>query len=162
MPAPSGYNAKYHDDWGWSLAMKGATDEEIAEAFSISRRTLARWKNDYPSFAEALINGKTVADAQVEKKLFQRAIGYDVKESENIVEVDKDGNTKPVRVRETKKHIPPDTMAIMYWLNNRSKGTGEWAQSQNIKLSGTVNTVDMSGLSEDELRRIATLANAEE
>ena len=54
MPTPSKYNSAYHDDWAWSLAAQGATDEEIAEAFKISVRTLHRWKKDYEKFAEAL------------------------------------------------------------------------------------------------------------
>lgn len=33
MPALSKYNPEYHDDWAWSLAIKGATNDEIAEAF---------------------------------------------------------------------------------------------------------------------------------
>ena len=36
MPALSKYNPEYHDDWAWSLAIKGATNDEIAEAFGIS------------------------------------------------------------------------------------------------------------------------------
>lgn len=31
MAAPLKYNQAYHDDWAWSLAIKGATDVEIAE-----------------------------------------------------------------------------------------------------------------------------------
>ena len=46
MAAPLKYNQAYHDDWAWSLAIKGATDVEIAEAFGISVRTLNRWKKD--------------------------------------------------------------------------------------------------------------------
>lgn len=79
MPAPSSYNEKYHDRWAWSLALKGATDEDIADAFGISVRTLHRWKKEHESFAEALGPGKDVADAQVKHSLYQRAIGYDAK-----------------------------------------------------------------------------------
>ena len=50
MAAPLKYNQAYHDDWAWSLAIKGATDVEIAEAFGISVRTLNRWKKDHESF----------------------------------------------------------------------------------------------------------------
>ena len=30
MPTPLKYNPAYHDDWAWSLAIKGATDQDIA------------------------------------------------------------------------------------------------------------------------------------
>lgn len=88
MPAPSSYNEKYHDRWAWSLALKGATDEDIADAFGISVRTLHRWKKEHESFAEALGPGKDVADAQVKHSLYQRAIGYDAKDVEQIIVTD--------------------------------------------------------------------------
>ena len=50
MAAPLKYNPAYHDDWAWSLAIKGATDAEIADAFGVSVRTLNRWKKDHDSF----------------------------------------------------------------------------------------------------------------
>lgn len=144
------YNAKYHDDWAWSLAAKGSTDEEIADAFGISKKTLYRWKwkrdeNDkyildengdkiLTSFGEALSEGKAISDAKVEKSLYKRAIGYDYEEEEKRIDVGKDGSSKIGTITTRKRHVPPDTMAIMYWLNNRSRKTGEWSQRQDIVL----------------------------
>lgn len=158
MPPIPKYNPEYHDDWAWSLAMKGATDDEIADAFGINVRTLHRWKQEYPSLLTALTTGKEVADAKVEKTLYQRALGYDKEETEKIVEVDKNGNTKPVRVRSSAKHIPPDTMAIMYWLNNRTKRSGEWSQTQKVELSGDLASADLSKLSDEQLEALADYA----
>ena len=75
MPAPKKYNPQYHDAWAWSLAIKGATDEDIAEAFGVSRQTIIRWsktKNEngetiLTSFGQALQEGKEAADAHVER-----------------------------------------------------------------------------------------------
>lgn len=136
MAPPNKYNPKYHDDWAWSLAVKGATDQEIADAFGVARRTITRWKNDYPAFGETIDNAKSIADAKVERSLYMRATGYETEDSEErIVEIDKDGNMKPVRVRTTKKKVPPDTMAIMYWLNNRKRG--HWSQRQEVQLEAS-------------------------
>ena len=88
MATPNIYNEKYHDRWAWSLALKGATDADIAEAFGISVRTLHRWKKEHESFAEALGPGKDVADAQVKHSLYQRAVGYDAKDIEQIIVTD--------------------------------------------------------------------------
>ena len=108
MPAQLLYNPDYHDDWAWSLALKGATDQELAEAFGVSKRTILRWKNEHPSFAEAYQRGKDVADAKVKKALYQRAIGYEVIEKESTVDVDpKTGESKPVRVRPSPSRSPP-------------------------------------------------------
>ena len=161
MPAQLLYNPDYHDDWAWSLALKGATDQELAEAFGVSKRTILRWKNEHPSFAEAYQRGKDVADAKVKKALYQRAIGYEVIEKESTVDVDpKPGESKPVRVKTITKQIAPDTMAIMYWLNNRSKG--EFAQRQEVTLGGEVKTSPMANLTEDELRKLARLGEEQD
>ena len=74
MPALSKYNPEYHDDWAWSLAVKGATNDEIAEAFGISVRTFIRWTQKYESLKTAVETGKNIADSKVEKSLYQRAI----------------------------------------------------------------------------------------
>lgn len=133
MPALSKYNPEYHDDWAWSLAIKGATNEEIAEAFGISKRTFIRWEKDHDSLREAVLRGKYAADAKVEKSLYQRATGYTVTDTEKTIDMDRDGNPKPVRVKTTTKNIPADTMAIMYWLNNRKRSS--WNQRQEVELS---------------------------
>ena len=155
MPAQKKYNPKFHDPWAWSLASKGATDEEIAAAFGVARKTIQRWswrKETKPvtlpdgktalktekvltSFGEALQSGKEAADAQVELSLYKRCLGYDVEEEEKVIDVNKDGSSKIGRITTRKRHIPPDTMAIMYWLNNRSRKTGEWSQRQEVSLS---------------------------
>lgn len=43
MAAKPKYNAPYHDNWAWSLAAMGATNEEIALAMGVSERTIMRY-----------------------------------------------------------------------------------------------------------------------
>lgn len=133
MPTNRKYNSNYHNDWAWSLAIKGDTNEEIAEAFGISKRTFIRWRKLYPELDKAVLDGKNAADAKVEKSLYQRAMGYTVTEKETIVDTDQDGNVKPVRVKNITKNIPADTMACIYWLNNRQRKY--WSQKQEVSLS---------------------------
>jgi len=137
------YDSKIHDAWAFSLVIKGATDEEIAEAFGVNRRTILRWQfgkdaqgnKTFTSFGDAIKNGKEQADARVVKALYDRCLGYNVEESENIIEWDTSGQQKPLKIKKTKKYIAPDVIAVMYWLNNRSRGTGEWKQKQDIDVS---------------------------
>ena len=58
MPAQLLYNPDYHDDWAWSLALKGATDQELAEAFGVSKRTILRWKNEHPLLQKRTRGGR--------------------------------------------------------------------------------------------------------
>lgn len=142
MPAPSKYNPAYHDDWAWSLAIKGATNDEIADAFGITVRTFIRWKQQFPSLEEAVTQGKDIADAKVEKSLYQRAIGYQVTDEERTIEMDpRTGEQRPAKVKKTIKNIVPDTMACMYWLNNRKRT--HWSQRQEVALSAGDDTEDV-------------------
>ena len=99
----------------------GATNEEIADAIGVSKRTIIRWAKEHESFGKALAEGKAVSDAKVIRSLYKRATGYDYTEEKKIVEVDADGNVKPVRVETTKKHVPPDVAAQCFWLKNRQR-----------------------------------------
>lgn len=121
MAAQPKYNALYHDDWAWSMAAMGATNEEIAEAMGISKRTILRWAKDHESFGKALAEGKGVSDAKVVRSLYQRATGYEYTETKKTVEYDKEGNIKPVKVEETKKFVPPVVTAQIFWLKNRQR-----------------------------------------
>lgn len=141
MPAQTKYNPAYHDDWAWSLAIKGATNDEIAEAFDISVRTFIRWCQTYESLAKCVEEGKNIADARVEKSLYERTQEHTVTEEEKILDFDKDGNPKPVRVKTVKKVIPADTMSIMYWLNNRKRGS--WSQRQEVSLTASDEQEDV-------------------
>ena len=77
MAAQPKYNALYHDDWAWSLAAMGATNEDIALAIGVSERTIIRWAKEHESFGKALAEGKGVSDAKVIRILYQRATGYE-------------------------------------------------------------------------------------
>ncbi len=108
-----------------TLASLGATDLEIAQAFEVSIRTIHRWKLEYPEFREALEIGKDEADKKVEDSLYKRATGYSF-DSEKIVVIE--GEAQRI---ETIEHVPPDTKAAMWWLQNRRPGT--WRDVRHIK-----------------------------
>lgn len=121
MAAQPKYNALYHDDWAWSLAAMGATNDEIADAMGVSKRTILRWAKDHESFGKALAEGKGVSDAKVIRSLYQMATGYEYVEEKKIVEYNTDGSVKPVRVEKTVKHVQPSVAAQCFWLKNRQR-----------------------------------------
>ncbi|MBX6333726.1 helix-turn-helix domain-containing protein [Candidatus Saccharibacteria bacterium] len=136
---------------GW--ARDGLTDEQIAENIGIRRETLYDWKKRYPNISNALKRGKEVIDRQVENALLKRAIGYEYEEEtqEYIPELDRMVVTKRV-----KKKQAPDVTAQIFWLKNRRPD--KWRDKQDIEHSGSVkNEIDMSGLSLEELRKLAEL-----
>ena len=151
MAAKPKYNAPYHDNWAWSLAAMGATNEEIALAMGVSERTIMRWAKEHESFGKALGEGKGVSDAKVIRSLYERATGYEYEEEKKIIEYDKDGNVKPVKIEKTKKHVPPDVTAQIFWLKNRQPE--KWRDRKELQIGNKLGD-DLESMTDEELRAI--------
>lgn len=111
-----------------AIAWRGATDDEIAETFGIDPILIEKWKFNYPSFREAIENGRTHADAQVIESLFKECIGYDYEE---------DGLTRTGSIKRLKRRARPNGELIKFWLTNRQKDY--WSSRQSID-GGSSNT----------------------
>lgn len=101
---------------GW--AREGLTDEQIAHNMGCSYSSFRDWFKRFPAILTALKNGKAPVDLEVENALLKRAKGYDYEETVTEIYKDPDGKER-THVRKLKKHMPGDTMAMIYWLNNR-------------------------------------------
>lgn len=126
--------------WKWDVTEETVPvlDEEgnqVRDEYGIPKVQQKQVKT-LSAFGKALVTAKEIADAKAEKSLFLLCTGYDAVDEEKILEYSPDGSVKPVKVRTTKRHIKPDVMAIMYWLNNRSRRTGEWSQRQEVTVDG--------------------------
>ena len=118
------------------LVSFGLTDVDIARIFRVNECTINRWKKD-PKVMQALKKGKDVADAQVERSLFERAMGYS-HTSEEIHVI----KGQVVRVPII-KHYPPDTVAQIFWLKNRQ--SGQWRDRQEVEHGGSIE-LNLSGI----------------
>jgi predicted DNA-binding protein YlxM (UPF0122 family) len=134
---------------GW--ARDGLTDEQIAHNMGIRRQTLYDWKKKYPDISDALKRGKEVVDRQVENSLLKRALGYEYEEvTKELI------NGTMLITKKVKKYQPPDTTAAIFWLKNRRPD--KWRDKRDVEHSGKVaNKIDLSGLSIEELRKLAEL-----
>lgn len=109
---PGKYKAEFVDQV-FKLCLVGLIDEEIAKVLGVSVATLNNWKHKYPEFLESLKRGRSAADGNVTKSLYQRACGYSHPEDKIFME-----GGKPVIVP-TIKHYPPDPISCIFWLKNR-------------------------------------------
>lgn len=135
---------------GW--AKDGLSDEQIAHNIGINKGTIYQWKKKYKVIDDVLKKGKEVVDRQVENALLKRALGYDYEEETKTVA---ESGKKSIKV--VKKHIPPDTTAIIFWLKNRKRE--QWRDVNKIEIDKPVqveqNTnIDLSNLSKDELLKL--------
>ena len=109
---PTNYKKEY-DEQAYKLCLLGATDKEMADFFGVSEVTFNAWKKKHPEFLKSLKEGKSVADANVAKSLYLRALGYYHPEDKIF-----NDNGEPLIVP-TVKHYPPDPTAAIFWLKNR-------------------------------------------
>ena len=80
----------------------------------VSVEAFRRWRKASPAMVRACNVAMDVCNSAVEKSLLKRATGYDYTEEVwELVE------GEMMLVRQYKKHMPPDTKAILSWLYNR-------------------------------------------
>lgn len=127
------------------LCHLAATDAEIADFFDIDIRNLYRWKVVHEDFRHALTLGKEEADKRVERRLYEKAMGYEHEDTKIFLH-----EGEPVCVPYTKR-IAPDTTAAIFWLKNRKPK--QWRDKQEIEnthtLKGGVMMVPIASSVED-------------
>lgn len=124
---PSKFKAEYAKQ-AEKLCLLGATDEDLADFFSVGIRTISNWKAQHPEFLQALKTAKEAADNRVERSLYQRAVGY----SYDAVHFSSfQGVVTETPYRE---HCPPDTTAQIFWLKNRRPD--QWRDKQIQEVTG--------------------------
>jgi len=130
-------------DRAYRLALIGLTDRELAIAFDVNVTTIDKWKKECPEFRNALEKGKTEADAEVVQSLFKRATGFSYEEEQIVI--DKKGQYKRI----TRKVVPPDTTACIFWLKNRQRD--KWADVHKFESTGdiTINFLQQNNINLD-------------
>ena len=100
----------------------GATNQELARIFKVRDTTIPEWIDRYPEFAEAIKKGREIADANVAKALYRRAIGWTQPAVKIAIKIEilPDGREiKSEHIVPYTEHFPPDTAAAFIWLKNR-------------------------------------------
>ena len=103
-----------------NYCLLGATNVELAGFFDVTPRTIDNWIASHPAFAEAVKEGRVVADARVARCLYERAVGYSCRVERKVLHAGEERTLSNV-VR-----YPPDTQACIFWLRNRRRMT--WSE----------------------------------
>lgn len=105
------------------------------EYVGVSKTAFWGWYKQSEELRRACAVAKDIADSNVEDALYRRAVGYDYwEEVWELIEGE-------VRLtRKFKKHMPPDTKAIMQWLFNRRPDIWR-AQQEPLEQTQYVETV---------------------
>jgi len=132
-------------------ARGGVTNFEISKRLGVSERLFYTYKNDNPELGELLREAHCQNNFKVENSLYERAMGYEYTEcTKELV------NGELITTKTVTKRQPGDVTAMIFWLKNRKPDY--WRDVRDLKHSGgTNNTLDLSGLSTEELRKLAML-----
>lgn len=144
MPAgaPTKYKTEYEDQ-AYKLCLLGATDKDLADFFDVEESTINNWKIAQPEFLESIKKGKTMADANVADRLYQRAIGYEHPET-----ITASYQGMITDIKEVTKHYAPDPTAAIFWLKNRQRD--KWRDRQDIDTNLKAE-VEVKTMSKEEM-----------
>lgn len=112
---PTSYKPEY-DRMAFRHTLLGATDEQLADLFDVAVATIYNWKNEHPSFLEAVKAGKDDADAVVLESLYKRATGFTNDKATKIFMPA--GASEPVYAP-YEEYFAPDPTSMIFWLKNR-------------------------------------------
>lgn len=127
---------------GW--ARDGLIDKDIAGLIGINPNTLYEWKKKYPEIAEALTDGKDVADRRVENALYKRALGFEYDETKTTTRVVNGKIVKDADIVKTRKTVPGDVTAQIIWLKNRKPA--EWRRGEDRNAATGAGVEDLTPL----------------
>jgi hypothetical protein len=133
----------------FALALLGATDRQIAEAFDVNEDTIHYWKRHKPEFLKKLNEGKLIANSAVAESFYKCATGYYYEEEKAFL--DKSGKVVKTTIR---RYKGPDPWAAARWMSLRVRN-GEWQEIQKTEITQTninITKVDLSIFSNEELQ----------
>ena len=119
------------------LADMGLTMEEMQKGTGLSPRQFGTRMAQDKRFFEIVSNGRKQANRMVEKSLFRRALGYNIKSMEVEESFDSEGNLLNRKVKHKHHHIPADVNAALNWLYNRDPE--RWKKSMQIDLKNELS-----------------------
>ena len=122
MGRPSSYSPDLCE-LAHNYCLLGATNDELAEFFGVSPRTIDNWIAVHPDFETAVKDGRIIADARVARGLYARAVGYDRKVEREIL------HQGELRTITNVTHYPPNPQSCIFWLRNRRRRT--WREGPN-------------------------------
>ena len=128
----------------------GADQAGLAKRLGIGFTTFKRVLRLHPELREMLKEGNEEADLKVESALYRRAIGYEFEETASEVRIDPSGGANTTYVKKTKKSIPPETVAQIFWLKNRNPEKWRDRQEHNVSVNPFLELMKAASKEEEE------------
>lgn len=108
----------------------GATEEDIAGQFGVSRQTFSKYKNENVDIFNAIKRGRTGLVKELKGVLADKAKGFKYSEKKIVREKNEAGDLVITREEEYIKYSPPDVAALNLLLKNYDKEN--WANDPQV------------------------------
>lgn len=152
----SKFNKKIVEQICQLISSDSYTVDEICQRVGISRSAFFRWRRENNTFDTLIKSAKETFDAvmvaEAKKSLRKKITGFDVEETRVVLGKAKEGD-KPI-IKEKiviKKHIVPDTTALIFFLSNKLPDEFKNRQQLDAKLSLEAK---VSGLTDSQLENV--------
>lgn len=153
------YNRKVVERIVGLLKSDSYTIAEICQQVGISPATYHRWQDEHEDFRqmidEAHDSRMQFFVLEAKKSLLKKIQGYEVTETKVVTipgkEKDEKGTPKPIIKEQTntKKHVAPDTAAVIFTLTNGDPS--RWRNRQTTEVTGKDGKDLFKSLSDEEL-----------
>lgn len=110
------------------MLSRGATMNELAEAFGVTNATLYYWKAKYVEFFDVFSEVSDAYVVRAERALAERAVGYTY---ESVKVFNFKGIPVVVPIKE---HVPPDINALKYFLGVKKPDV--WKVKDEVEVNG--------------------------
>jgi hypothetical protein len=133
------------------FCMLGATNEDLAKCFEVSRSTIDHWIDTIPEFADSIQEGRDLADADVIQKLYSRAMGFTTEIKKHVLYR---GELREIPMT---LYYPPDIQACIFWLRNRRRR--DWQEKGKAAPRDDGPTISELEAASERVRLAATRAD---
>lgn len=149
------YNRKVVERIVGLLKSDSYTIAEICQQVGISPATYHRWQDEHEDFRQMIDEAH---DARMQffvleakKSLLKKIQGYEVTETKVVTVPTKGDPSKPTIKEQTtqKKHVAPDTAAVIFTLTNGDPS--RWRNRQSTEVTGKDGKDLFKSLSDEEL-----------
>lgn len=136
------YNSETHPRIAFGCISNGLGVEDIKLMLGVKDNgTISRWKNKYPEFAQAFLDGQKFAAHSIFESAVKLAQGYTVKETK--VFCTKEGN---IVTHEVDKHYAPNAVTQIFLLKNLDPEN--WKDKRDVEHRGGVQLIAVDGRDE--------------
>lgn len=152
---------------GW--ARDGLDDKNIAKNIGYNDTYFCELKKKHSELSKALKKGRAPLDIIVESTMYRKAVGMKIKRQQaiklkrTIYEDGKRIDEEYVEKVELEEDLPPDTVAMIFWLKNRKPE--HWRDRVNNDITtngkdvGTQLIFSPTPLSEKDMKEIMEIQN---